>query len=201
LRSGTPLILAASTHSGEEAMILESFKQLRTKQPVRLMIAPRHPERFNEVAALIQKSGLSWARKTNPPQPEDADAAVILLDTIGELPATYSLADVVFVGGSLVDKGGHNVLEPAAAGAAVVTGAHTHNFHAIVDLMVEAGAIVQLPPVITIEEITNVFAELLASIEERDALGRRAKQLVTDNQGATDRTIKLILSTANAHIS
>jgi len=200
-RSGTPLILAASTHSGEEAMILESFKQLRTKQPVRLMIAPRHPERFNEVAALIQKSGLSWARKTNPPQPEDADAAVILLDTIGELPATYSLADVVFVGGSLVDKGGHNVLEPAAAGAAVVTGAHTHNFHAIVDLMVEAGAIVQLPPVITIEEITNVFAELLASIEERDALGRRAKQLVTDNQGATDRTIKLILSTANAHIS
>jgi len=93
------------------------------------------------------------------------------------------------------------VLEPAAAGAAVVTGAHTHNFHAIVDLMVEAGAIVQLPPVISIEEITNVFAELLASIEERHALGRRAKQLVTDNQGATDRTIKLILSTANAHTS
>jgi 3-deoxy-D-manno-octulosonic-acid transferase len=201
LRSGAPLVLAASTHAPEEEMMLESIKQLRMKQPVRLMIAPRHPERFNEVAASIQKSGLSWARKTNPPQPEDADAAVILLDTIGELPATYSLADVVFVGGSLVDKGGHNVLEPAAAGAAVVTGAHTHNFHAIVDLMVEAGAIVQLPPVITIEEITNVFAELLASIEERDALGRRAKQLVTDNQGATDRTIQLILSTANAHIS
>lgn len=201
LRSGTPLILAASTHAPEEEMMLESIKQLRTRQPVRLLIAPRRPERFNEVAAAIQKSGLSWARKTNPPQPEDADAAVILLDTIGELPATYSLADVVFVGGSLVDKGGHNVLEPAAAGAAVVTGAHTHNFHAVVDLMVEAGAIVQLPPVITIEEITNVFAELLASIEERDALGRRAKQLVTDNQGATDRTIKLILSTANAHTS
>ena len=66
---------------------------------------------------------------------------MILLDTIGELPATYSLADVVFVGGSIVDKGGHNVLEPAAAGAAVVTGAHTHNFHAVVDLMVEAGAL------------------------------------------------------------
>lgn len=204
LRSGTPLVLAASTHSPEEEMMLESIKQLRTKQPVRLMIAPRRPERFNEVAASIQKSGLSWARKTNPPQPEDTDAAVILLDTIGELPATYSLADVVFVGGSLVDKGGHNVLEPAAAGAAVVTGAHTHNFHAIVDLMVEAGAIVQLPPlrnIATIEEITNVFAELLADPEERHALGRRAKQLVTDNQGATDRTIRLILSTANAHIS
>lgn len=201
LGAGTPLVLAASTHAPEEEMILESIKQLRTKQPVRLMIAPRRPERFNEIAALIQKSGLSWARKTNPPQPEDADAAVILLDTIGELPATYSLAEVVFVGGSIADKGGHNVLEPAAAGAAVVTGAHTHNFHAVVDLMVEAGAIVQLPSVVASEEITHVFAKLLAVPGERDALGRRAKQLVTDNQGATDRTIKLILSTANAHTS
>jgi 3-deoxy-D-manno-octulosonic-acid transferase len=201
LRSGAPLILAASTHSPEEELMLESIRQLRTKHGVRLMIAPRRPERFNEVAALIQKSGLSWARKTNPPQPEDADADVILLDTIGELRATYSLADVVFVGGSIVDKGGHNVLEPAAAGAAVVTGAHTHNFHAVVDLMVEAGAIVQLPAVITTEEITNVFSNLLASPSDRDALGRRAKQLVTDNQGATDKTIKLILLTANAHTS
>jgi 3-deoxy-D-manno-octulosonic-acid transferase len=201
LRSGAPLILAASTHSPEEELMLESIRQLRTKHGVRLMIAPRRPERFNEVAALIQKSGLSWARKTNPPQPEDADADVILLDTIGELRATYSLADVVFVGGSIVDKGGHNVLEPAAAGAAVVTGAHTHNFHAVVDLMVEAGALVQLPAVITTEEITNVFSNLLASPGDRDALGRRAKQLVTDNQGATDKTIKLILLTANAHTS
>ncbi|HEU4875230.1 MAG TPA: 3-deoxy-D-manno-octulosonic acid transferase [Pyrinomonadaceae bacterium] len=201
LRSGAPLILAASTHSPEEEMMLESIKQLRMKQPVRLMIAPRRPERFNEVAALIQKSGLNWARKTNAPQREDTDAAVILLDTIGELRATYSLADVVFVGGSIVDKGGHNVLEPAAAGAAVVTGAHTHNFHAVVDLMVEAGALVQLPPVITTKEITNVFSNLLASPGDRDALGRRAKQLVTDNQGATDRTIKLILLTANARTS
>ncbi len=201
LRSGAPLILAASTHSPEEEMMLESIKQLRMKQPVRLMIAPRRPERFNEVAALIQKSGLNWARKTNAPQREDTDAAVILLDTIGELRATYSLADVVFVGGSIVDKGGHNVLEPAAAGAAVVTGAYTHNFHAVVDLMVEAGALVQLPPVITTKEITNVFSNLLASPGDRDALGRRAKQLVTDNQGATDRTIKLILLTANARTS
>jgi 3-deoxy-D-manno-octulosonic-acid transferase len=201
LGSGAPLILAASTHAPEEEILLKSIRQMRMKQAVRLMIAPRRPERFNEVAALIQKSGLSWARKTNPPQPQDADADVILLDTIGELRATYPLADVVFVGGSIVDKGGHNVLEPAAAGAAVVTGAHTHNFHAVVDLMVEAGAIVQLPPIITTEEITNVFLNLLASPGDRDALGRRAKQLVTDNQGATDRTIKLILLTANAHTS
>jgi 3-deoxy-D-manno-octulosonic-acid transferase len=120
---------------------------------------------------------------------------VILLDTIGELPATYSLADVVFVGGSIVDRGGHNVLEPAAAGAAVVTGAHTHNFHAIVDLMCEAKAIVQLPPVETsaaAAELTHVLKNLLANTKEREKLGRHAKQLVTDNQGAADRTIKLI---------
>jgi 3-deoxy-D-manno-octulosonic-acid transferase len=144
LQSEMPLILAASTHAPEEEVLLESIRQL---QPARLMIAPRHPERFNEVAALIQKSGLSWTRRTAAATADDANAIVILLDTIGELPATYSLADVVFVGGSIVDRGGHNVLEPAAAGAAVVTGAHTHNFHAIVDLMCEAKAIVQLPPV------------------------------------------------------
>ncbi|HJY29961.1 MAG TPA: hypothetical protein VJ306_18155, partial [Pyrinomonadaceae bacterium] len=129
------------------------------------------------------------------PAAEDANATVILLDTIGELPATYSLADVVFVGGSIVDRGGHNVLEPAAAGAPVVTGAHTHNFHAIVDLMCEANAIVQLPPVETSAasaELTYVLKRLLANTNERAELGRHAKQLVTDNQGAADRTIKFI---------
>jgi 3-deoxy-D-manno-octulosonic-acid transferase len=149
------------------------------------MLAPRHPERFNEVASLIQKSGLSWTRRTSVPAADDANATVILLDTIGELPATYSLADVVFVGGSIVDRGGHNVLEPAAAGAAVVTGAHTHNFHAIV----------QLPPVETsaaAAELAHVLKNLLANTKEREKLGLRAKQLVTDNQGAADRTIKLI---------
>jgi 3-deoxy-D-manno-octulosonic-acid transferase len=192
LQSGAPLILAASTHAPEEEVMLESIKQL---QPARLMIAPRHPERFNEVATLIQKSGLSWTRRTAAPAAEDASASVILLDTIGELPATYSLADIVFVGGSIVDRGGHNVLEPAAAGAAVVTGAHTHNFHAIVDLMCEAKAIVQLPPVensAAAPELTHVLKNLLANINERNELGRRAKQLVTDNQGATDRTITFI---------
>src|SRR5215218_1173578 len=164
LQSDVPLILAASTHAPEEELILESLKQLRTKQPLRLMLAPRHPERFNEVASLIQSSGFSWARRTDPRNPNDPNATVILLDTIGELPATYSLATVVFVGGSIVDKGGHNVLEPAAAGAAVVTGAYTHNFHAIIDLMEEAGAIVQLPPVegpAAADELTYILGKLL----------------------------------------
>jgi 3-deoxy-D-manno-octulosonic-acid transferase len=200
--SNVPLILAASTHGPEEDIIVESIQKL--KQPVRLMLAPRHPERFNEVAGLLQKSGLSWTRRTNPPDASDADASVILLDTIGELPATYSLAQIVFVGGSIVDKGGHNVLEPAAAGATVVTGAHTHNFHAIVDLMNEAGALVQLPALedaAASEELAYVFEKLLASPTEREELGRRAKQLITANQGAADRTIQLITPPILAHTS
>ena len=191
--SDAPLILAASTHAPEEQIILESIQKL--KQPVRLMLAPRHPERFNEVAALLQKSGLSWTRRTNPPDPNDADGEVILLDTIGELPAAYALAQIVFVGGSIVDKGGHNVLEPAAVGATVVTGAHTHNFHAIVELMNEAGALVQLPALedaAASDELAFVFEKLLASPAEREELGRRAKQLITANQGAADRTMQLI---------
>ncbi|HSL55978.1 MAG TPA: 3-deoxy-D-manno-octulosonic acid transferase [Pyrinomonadaceae bacterium] len=205
--SDVPLILAASTHAPEEEIILESIQKLRQKQPVRLMLAPRHPERFNEVAGLLQKSGLSWTTRTNAPNPNDADASIILLDTIGELPATYTLAQIVFVGGSIVDKGGHNVLEPAAAGAAVVTGAHTHNFHAIVELMNEAGALVQLPALenaAASDELAYVFEKLLASPAEREDLGRRAKQLITDNQGAADRTMQLIappILAANAHTS
>ena len=193
LQSDVPLVLAASTHAPEEEIVLASIKQL--KKPVRLMLAPRRPERFNEVASLIENSGLSWAKRTNVPNSQDANATVILLDTIGELPATYSLSSVVFVGGSIVDRGGHNVLEPAAAATAVVTGAHTHNFHAIVDLMDEARALIQLPPVKgddAVRELTQVLTKLLSDRELREDLGRRAKELVTNNQGAAERTIKLI---------
>jgi 3-deoxy-D-manno-octulosonic-acid transferase len=195
LQGEPPLVLAASTHAPEEKIVLESFKKLRESQSVRLMVAPRKPERFDEVAALIEASGFSWVRRTNAPQPSDAEAEVILLDTIGELPSMYSLATVVFVGGSIVDRGGHNVLEPAAHGVAVVTGAHTHNFHAIVDLLNEADAIVQLPPVEGAEAVatlTEVFQRLLIDTEWRRGLGARAKQIVDDNQGAVERTMKLI---------
>lgn len=193
LSAETPLILAASTHAPEEKIILESFKHFDGR--ARLMLAPRHPERFQEVASLIRDSGINWARRTDAPDAADAEARVILLDTIGELPATYSLASVVFVGGSIVDRGGHNVLEPAAAGVPVVTGAHTHNFHAIVDLLNEAKAIVQLPPLrdtAASDELAKVFAELLANPERRNDLAARAKQLVVENQGAAERTIALI---------
>ncbi|HEU4769690.1 MAG TPA: 3-deoxy-D-manno-octulosonic acid transferase [Pyrinomonadaceae bacterium] len=197
LRDDVSLILAASTHAPEEQIILDSFKQLRG--PARLMLAPRHPERFQEVASLIRESGLSWARRTDAPSAGDADAAVILLDTIGELPSTYALATVVFVGGSIVDRGGHNVLEPAAAGVPVVTGAHTHNFHAIVDQLNKAEALVQLPPVEGARasaeasaELAQALTSLLADADRRAELATRAKQLIATNRGAAERTINLI---------
>jgi 3-deoxy-D-manno-octulosonic-acid transferase len=195
LAADVPLILAASTHAPEEKIVLESFLKLRESQRVRLLIAPRHPERFNEVAELVQASGLSWARRTNAPAANDATAEVILLDTIGELPGVYPLATTVFVGGSIVDRGGHNVLEPAAHGVAVITGAHTHNFHAIVDLLIEANAIVQLPPVEGAEAVTRLtdaLQRVLSDADWRNELARRAKELIIQNQGAAERTMKLI---------
>jgi 3-deoxy-D-manno-octulosonic-acid transferase len=220
LKTTAPLLLAASTHAPEEKIVLESFKRLRVSHDARLLIAPRHPERFAEVAALIQASGLSWARRTDAPAASDANAEVILLDTIGELPSIYSLATAVFVGGSIVDRGGHNVLEPAAHGVAVITGAHTHNFHAIVDLLNEANAIVQLPAVEgnkAVVPLADAFRSLLDNPELRSELAGRARELVNANQGAAERTMKLIaplfsaaqpggsasdsLRTANAHTS
>ena len=194
LDKSVPLVLAASTHAPEEKIVIESFKRLRKRHAtVRLMIAPRRPERFNEVAELIEASGLSWTRRTNEPAPEDKSVAVILLDTIGELTSVYQQASVVFVGGSIVDRGGHNVLEPAAQGVAVITGAHTHNFHAIVALLKDA--IVQLQP-LEGEEMVIALSEamrrLLDNAELRIELGSRAKQLVAANQGATEKTMKLI---------
>ena len=196
LQSDVPLVLAASTHAPEEKIVLESLRKLRESQPgVRLMIAPRHPERFNEVAELIGASGLSWARRTDAPASTDTSATVILLDTIGELPSTYSYASVVFVGGSIVDRGGHNVLEPAAHGVAVITGAHTHNFHAIVALLNEAKAILQLGPVEggeAVVALSEALRRLLVNEEWRRELGERAKQLIAANQGAVEKTMKLI---------
>ena len=192
-----PLILAASTHATEERIIVDSFKMLKERyvRPLRLAIAPRHPERFSEVVSLLEKSGLTFARRSQAAQTGDATAEVILFDTIGELPAVYPLAEIVFVGGSLVKKGGHNVLEPAAAGTAIVTGAHTDNFEAIVQMLDENEAIITLPPLqepsMTVA-LCDVFESLLASPEQRSTLGNNALRMVKGNRGASARTLALI---------
>lgn len=197
LTENDSLILAASTHSPEEVIILNALKQLVSKSEPkgRLMIAPRHPERFSEVADLLKASGFRWTRRTSPNHPSDADAEVILLDSIGELRSAYALASIVFVGGSLAKTGGHNILEPAAIGGAVITGPHTYNFRQVVEEFVDAGAIIQLRPMsdsATIVELENLFSELLADPSRRKELGERAKSLVNENRGATVRTLDLL---------
>lgn len=191
-----PVVLAASTHHPEERIVLQSLKQLQTQgQKTRLIIAPRHPERFNEVASLIEKSGLNYSRRSATAVTSDAESDVVLLDSIGELSSVYSLATIVFVGGSIAKTGGHNILEPAAVGACVVTGAHTHNFHAIVEAFVKAHAIVQLPPMPVTDapaELIRTFSELLANPAQREEIGTRARKLLEANRGATQRTAQFL---------
>lgn len=194
LSDQSPLILAASTHAPEEKVVLEAFKQIvaQSTAAARLMIVPRHPERFEEVAKLIETSGFRWSQKSKSPSPSDTEAEIILLDTIGELPSVYSFATVVFVGGSIAQTGGHNILEPAAVGAAIITGPHTHNFQAIVESFVTTGAIVQLPELADSEMAPTLGREisnLLNDAVRRQELGERASQLVNENRGATERII------------
>jgi 3-deoxy-D-manno-octulosonic-acid transferase len=193
----SPLILAASTHAPEERIIIEAFKRViaRAVPTARLMIAPRHPERFGEVAAIVEASGLTWSRRSAPEQISDRTAKVVLLNTIGELQSVYSLAKVVFVGGSIAKTGGHNILEPAAVGACILTGAHTYNFREIVEAFVCKDAIVQLPAMPdsdTALELEKSLAAFLTDRDKRKQLGQRARQLVNQNRGATERTMELL---------
>lgn len=215
---GRPLVVAASTHAPEERIVLEAFKLLtHASSPVtpapdasdaavaavaagtmrrpRLLVAPRHPERFGEVAALLGASGLTWARRGGEPRESDAVCDVILLDSIGELRAVYALAEVVFVGGSLAPVGGHNVLEPALEARAVVTGAHTSNFKAVVAALLEQGALVQLPRAEGEEAaraLSDALRELLDDEAKRRRTGSRARAVLEQNRGATARTVEFL---------
>src|ERR1041385_1761300 len=162
------IIVAASTHDPEESIVIEAFRRLidsKNANSVRLIIAPRHPERFEEVAKQLEASALNWSRRSAPEADADGNANVVLLDSIGELRAAYALADVAFVGGSIAQRGGHNVLEPASQGVCTVTGPHMNNFTAITNALLEEDAIVQLPEV-PIEDAAGVLASTLRDLLE-----------------------------------
>jgi 3-deoxy-D-manno-octulosonic-acid transferase len=182
--------VAASTHDPEERIVIDSLRKLHqsAKSDVRLVIAPRHPERFSSVAALVQESGFSCVRRSAPPADLDRDADIVLFDSIGELRSLFPIASIVFVGGSLAPVGGHNILEPAAAGACIVTGPHTKNFDEIVRTFTSRKAVIQLG----LEEngtvpstLASVFSELLNDRAKCDELGLRGKALIEENRGAT----------------
>lgn len=191
---GRPLIVAASTHDPEEGLVIDAFKAVRQSHSgARLLIAPRHPERFEEVASLLSKSGLSSVRRSATPSADDASADVVLLDSIGELRAVYPLADVAFVGGSIAPHGGHSLIEPGAHGVCTVTGPHTQNFAAVTQALLDKDALIQLRE--TDEpaaELARVFTELLSDDPRRRSIAERAKAVCDRNRGATERTIDLI---------
>ena len=201
------LIVAASTHWPEEQVLIDAFKRVNQtdrQRRARLLIAPRHPKRFNEVAELIAASGLSWARRSASPGKQDAICDVILLDSIGELRAVFPIADIAFIGGSIASHGGQNVLEPAVEGVCVITGPHTDNFAAIIKTLLNEGALVQLEEV-AISEAANQLAvtirDLLGDESRRREIGKRAMAVCDHNRGATDRTMQILAKLLSARPS
>jgi 3-deoxy-D-manno-octulosonic-acid transferase len=182
--------IAGSTQAPEEDIALAIYHKLKPEHPnVRLILVPRQPERFDEVAALLRRSGTPLVRRSEAALACTADS-VVLIDTIGELGAAWGLADIAFVGGSLDGKrGGQNMIEPAAYGAAVVFGPHTWNFRDTVRRLIEADAAIEVRDA---AELELTVRQLLQDAERRGRLGDNAQRLVLQQQGATERTLNLL---------
>ena len=183
-----PVIVCGSTVEGEEPLLLQAFINILASHPRAVMIlAPRHPERFGEVAELLNQLGIRfWRRSLWGGDP--ILGGVLLIDTIGELAALYALADVAFVGGSLVPRGGHNIIEPALHGVPIVVGNHTENFRDIVSLFQSRDAVRVVGPA----ELPLVLMDLISNPAERAELGRRAAETIRAQMGATQRTMQAL---------
>jgi 3-deoxy-D-manno-octulosonic-acid transferase len=163
---------------------------VRTSAPSALLVlAPRHPERFGEVVQLARESGFATARRSELPIDAEPRANVVVLDTIGELAQLYQIATAVFVGGSLVDHGGHNILEPAIFGKPIVFGPHMQNFKEIADTFLANGAAVQVP---SDRELDDTLLLLVTDPVRRARLGAAARALVEANRGAKDKTLAVV---------
>lgn len=218
LSSSQHLIVAGSTAPEEEGMVLAALKLVRSRpglEDTRLIIAPRHPERFDEVAGLLSRSGFTFSRRSQVVKSAtevqaarvgsliESEASggegagspdVILLDSIGELAGIYRFATVVFVGGSLVPRGGHNIIEPAAFAKPVVIGPFTENFRQIVSDFERADAVVQLSGTGSdvVSSLDRALSSLLSDSERARAIGERARNILLANRGATDCTLAAI---------
>lgn len=189
------VLIGGSTHPPEERILYRAFRALRPRHPnLRLLLAPRHPERLPEVEQGLAEDGARIVRRTALRTEEKGSVGpgsetVILIDTIGELGKLYGLADVVFVGGSLIPHGGQNMMEPAGLGKPVVFGPHTFNFEDSVEVLVEKEAV---RVVAEESELESVLDELLRSREEREAMGRKARNAIEDNKGSSLRNLDII---------
>ncbi|MFQ5658952.1 MAG: lipid IV(A) 3-deoxy-D-manno-octulosonic acid transferase [Gammaproteobacteria bacterium] len=194
-----PVWIAASTHEGEEALILDAHCTiLEKRQSCLLIMAPRHPERFGRVAGLSVGKGFRTVCKSQVSECA-ADVQVYILDTLGELPVYYAASDVAFVGGSLAPAcGGHNVLEPASLGIPVISGGYTQNFTEINRLLMEQGAEWQVSDS---RELAEKVELLLADGNLRHRMGKLGKEMVEQNRGSTDLVMKLIGGNLSVHTS
>lgn len=192
--------VAGSTHPGEEKIVLDVFKKLKIKFPaLSLILAPRHVERSKDICSLIRENGFNAATFSSL-KPHIADSqAVVVVDTIGHLKSFYAMASVVFIGKSLVGQGGQNIIEPAFFGKPMIVGPYMQNFADIVEIFLDARAILQIENAGQLQETVD---KLLSDRDLRNSLGRRALLTVKKNQGATngiEKNISRILNTPHFH--
>ena len=201
LSQNTPLLVFGSTTPGEEGLLLAAYQKLlqdKTLANTRLLIVPRRPERFTDVANLLAIQDIKFTHRSKIDDSSDNNQIeqVILLDSIGELAAVYRFATVVFVGGSLLPYGGHNILEPALYQRAIITGAYMSNFHQIIKDFLAAKAVIQLPALEKqelISEIAEKLSYLLKNESANKQLGENAYQVIAKNRGALTRQLEVIL--------
>ena len=191
---GLRLVVAGSTLEGEEAALLEAWPRLLVADPeLAMVLAPRHPERFGAVAGLLERSDLAWSRRSDWRKAAASQGGlrageIVLLDTIGELASVYSLAAVAFVGGSVVAAGGHNPLEPAQFGVAIVMGPHYENFRAITEDLLAHDAV----RIASAEGLAGALMGLLGDTAAAAAMGARARHVFEAQAGATARCVEAI---------
>ncbi len=200
LAAASPVLVCGSTVEGEEPLLLGAFTNILANHAGAVMLlAPRHPQRFHQVENLLRELKLPfWRRSKWNGGP--LRGGILLVDTIGELSALYALADIAFVGGSLVPRGGHNIIEPAQHGVAIVVGNHTENFRDIVGFFQSRDAVRVVGPA----ELPLMFMQLISNDAERQALGRRAAETLELQRGATQRTLvdlKKLLSKNAAEVT
>jgi len=192
--SERPTWIAGSTHAGEEEQVLAAHLLLQTQVPgALLLLVPRHPDRFQAVADLLERRGIKFARRSGGVAPGGAapgvDMQVLLVDTVGELAALYASADVAFVGGSLVPIGGHNLLEPAALGLAVLTGPYNSNGEDVAQLLLRQGAALQVADAAALAAALRL---LFADLDLRQRMGGIARHIVESNRGSVARLLGFI---------
>ena len=187
-------IIGGSTYEEEEKALAGIYKELKASEPgLRLILAPRQLDRLDEVKAVVERAGLKYAlrSKLERDRPGDLGERVIILDSVGELADAYGLADVAFVGGSLIDRGGHNMIEPAALGVPTLFGPHTYNFNATTRFLLDAGGALMVGDR---HELKQVLAHLIADARARESMGRNAVAAIQREKGAGERHISQIKS-------